>query len=99
MLFYSLYYDIISLTNLKISQEFHLLFDFAENIYICTYVYVRDNVVMAGKLINECFLRWVHGSGWFVHYRYHWAKVFLHSIRLGHCEDYASIGLAVLGYS
>ena len=31
MLFYSLYYDIISLISLKIPQEFHLLFDFAEN--------------------------------------------------------------------
>ena len=31
MLFYSLYYDIISLTSLKIIQAFHLLLDFAEN--------------------------------------------------------------------
>ena len=31
MLFYPLYYDIISLTSLKIIQRFYLLFDFAEN--------------------------------------------------------------------
>ena len=31
MLFYPLYYDIISLTSLKITQAFHLLLGFAEN--------------------------------------------------------------------
>ena len=31
MLFYSLYYDISSLTSLKITQAFHLLLGFAEN--------------------------------------------------------------------
>ena len=31
MLFYPLYYDTINLTNLKITQVFHLLPDFAEN--------------------------------------------------------------------
>ena len=31
MLFYSLYYNIISLISLKITQEFHLLLGFAEN--------------------------------------------------------------------
>ena len=31
MLFYPLYYDIISLTSLKIIQTFHLLLDFTEN--------------------------------------------------------------------
>ena len=31
MLFYSLYCDIISLTSLKITQAFHLLFGFEEN--------------------------------------------------------------------
>ena len=31
MLFYSLYYDILSLTSLKITQAFHLLFGFVEN--------------------------------------------------------------------
>ena len=31
MLFYQLYYDIISLTSLKIIQAFHLLLGFAEN--------------------------------------------------------------------
>ena len=38
MLFYPLYYDIISLTSLKITQGFHLLLDFAENqIVFCDY--------------------------------------------------------------
>ena len=31
MLFYPLYYDIISITGLKIIQALHLLLDFAEN--------------------------------------------------------------------
>ena len=31
MPFYSLYYDILSLTSLKITQAYHLLLDFAEN--------------------------------------------------------------------
>ena len=31
MLFYPLYYDIISLTSLKIIPTFHLLLDFTEN--------------------------------------------------------------------
>ena len=31
MLFFSLYYDILSLTSLKITQEFHLLLGFVEN--------------------------------------------------------------------
>ena len=31
MLFFSLYYDILSLTSLKITQVFHLLLGFAEN--------------------------------------------------------------------
>ena len=31
MLFYQLYYDIISLTSVKITQAFHLLLGFAEN--------------------------------------------------------------------
>ena len=31
MLFYPLYYDIVSLTSLKITQVFHLLLGFAEN--------------------------------------------------------------------
>ena len=31
MLFYSLYYDIISLISLKITQAFHLLLGFAKN--------------------------------------------------------------------
>ena len=31
MLFYPLYYDIINLTSLKVTQAFHLLLGFAEN--------------------------------------------------------------------
>ena len=34
MLFYLLYYDIISLTSLKIIQAFHLLLGFAENQHV-----------------------------------------------------------------
>ena len=35
MLLYQLYYDIISLTSLKIIQAFHLLLGFAENPGVC----------------------------------------------------------------
>ena len=34
MLFYSLYYNILSLTGLKIAQAFHLLLGFAENLTV-----------------------------------------------------------------
>ena len=34
MAFYPLYYDIISLTSLKITQAFHLLFGFVENQFV-----------------------------------------------------------------
>ena len=41
MLFYPLYYDIISLTSLKITQAFHLLLGFAENQRILKFESVR----------------------------------------------------------
>ena len=44
MLFYPLYYDIISLTNLKIPQAFHLLFDFAENQIVFWDLKIRNSV-------------------------------------------------------
>ena len=34
LLFYQLYYGIISLISLKITQEFHLLLGFAENLIV-----------------------------------------------------------------
>ena len=43
-LFYPLYYDIISLTSLKITQAFHLLLDFAENQIIFRDFKVRNSV-------------------------------------------------------
>ena len=44
MLFYSLYYDTISLTSLKITQAFHLLLAFAGNPIISWYFKIRNCV-------------------------------------------------------
>ena len=44
MLFYPLYYDIISLTSLKITQAFHLLLGFAENPIISWYFKIQNSV-------------------------------------------------------
>ena len=44
MLFYPLYYDIISLTSLKITQEFHLLLGFAENPIVSWYFRIRNSI-------------------------------------------------------
>ena len=44
MLFYSLYYDIISLTSLKITQAFHLLIGFAENSIVSWYFKIQSSI-------------------------------------------------------
>ena len=44
MLFYLLYYDIISLTSLKITQAFHLLLGFAENQIVFWDFKIRNNI-------------------------------------------------------
>ena len=44
MLLYSLYYDTISLTSLKITQTFHLLLAFAENSIISQYFKIQNSV-------------------------------------------------------
>ena len=52
MLFYPLYYDIISLTNLKITQAFHLLLVFAENQDIFRDFIIRNSVRITEGLDN-----------------------------------------------
>ena len=44
MLFYPLYYDIISLTSLKITQVFHLLLGFTENQAIYWDFKIRNSI-------------------------------------------------------
>ena len=44
MLFYPLYYDIISLISLKITQASHLLLGFAENPIVSWYFNIRNSV-------------------------------------------------------
>ena len=44
MLFFSLYYDILSLTSLKITQEFHLLLGFVENQTVFWDFKIRNSV-------------------------------------------------------
>ena len=44
MLFYPLYYDIISLTSLKITQAFYVLLGFAENPIISWYFKIQNSV-------------------------------------------------------
>ena len=53
MLFYSLYYDILSLTNLKITQAFHLLLGFAENQTVFCDFKIRNNVRITEGSDNE----------------------------------------------
>ena len=44
MLFYPLYYDIINLRSLKITQEFHLLLGYAENDIVIWDFRIRNSV-------------------------------------------------------
>ena len=44
MFFFSLYYDILSLTSLKITQEFHLLLGFLENQIVFWDFKIRNSV-------------------------------------------------------
>ena len=44
MLFYPLYYGIISLTSLKITQAFHLLLGFADNPIVSWYFNIQNSV-------------------------------------------------------
>ena len=44
MLIYPLYYDIISLTSLKIIQVFHLLLGFAENSIVSWYFKIQNSI-------------------------------------------------------
>ena len=44
MLFYPLYYDIISLTSLKITQAFHLLLGFTENQGVFWYFKIQNSI-------------------------------------------------------
>ena len=48
MLFYPLYYDLISLISLQITQEFHLLLNYAEN-----QIVLWDFKIQNGVWINE----------------------------------------------
>ena len=50
--FSTIYYDIISLTNLKITQAFHLLLDFAENQITFWDLKIRNNIQITKGLDN-----------------------------------------------
>ena len=68
MLFYPLYYDdIISLTSLKTTQAFHLLFDFVENQIIFWDFKIRNSIRTTEGLDNgdsdnrgSTVLNWPH---------------------------------------
>ena len=53
MLFYPLYYDIISLTSLRITQASHLLLGFAENPIASWYFNIRNSVRITEGCIME----------------------------------------------
>ena len=53
MLFYPLYYDIISLASLKTTEPFHLLLGFAENQIIFCDFKIRNSVRITEGLDNE----------------------------------------------
>ena len=52
MLLYSLYYDIISLTSLKITQKIHLLLNFAENQGVFLDFKIQNSVQITEGLEN-----------------------------------------------
>ena len=52
ILFYPLYYDIINLTSLKITQAFHLLLVFAENQVVFSNFIIRNSVRITEGLDN-----------------------------------------------
>ena len=52
MLFLSLYYDILSLTSLKVTQEFHLLLGFVENQTVFWDFKIRNSVRITEGLDN-----------------------------------------------
>ena len=52
MLFYPLCYDIISLTSLKTTQVFHLLFDFAKNQIIFWDFKIQNSIRITEGLDN-----------------------------------------------
>ena len=52
VLFYLLYYDVISLKNQKITQAFHLLLDFAENQILFWDLKTRNSVQITKGLDN-----------------------------------------------
>ena len=55
MLSYPLYYDMISLTSLKITQEFHLLPGFAENSIVSWYFEIQNSVRITKGSDNRGF--------------------------------------------
>ena len=52
MLLYPVYYDIISLTSLKITQVFHLLLGFAGNPVISWYFKIRNSICITESSDN-----------------------------------------------
>ena len=52
MLFYSLFYDTISLTSLKITQAFHLLLAFADNPLVSWYFKIWNSIWITEGLDN-----------------------------------------------
>ena len=55
-LFYPLYYDIISLTSLKITQAFHLLLGYSENQIVLRDFKIRNSVRIMEIQIIEVLL-------------------------------------------
>ena len=53
MLVYSLYYNIISPTNLKITQAFHLLLGFVENQIVFWYFKIQNSIRITDGLDNR----------------------------------------------
>ena len=72
-LFYPLYYDVTSLTSLKILQVFHLLLGFAENLIVPWYFKIRNSVwITEGSDNGDSDNRGptVHAFPYCLHYKY-----------------------------
>ena len=88
MLLFPLYYNIISLISLKITQKFHLLLDFAKNQGVFLYFKIRNSVWITkgsdnGDSDNQGSTVYIHNVSRDTHYVFLWELIFylIHSIQ------------------
>ena len=90
MLLFPLYYNIISLISLKITQKFHLLLDFAKNQGVFLYFKIRNSVWItkgsdngdSGNRGSTVYI-YIYNVSRDTHYVFLWELIFclIHSIQ------------------